>query len=47
MQIAYNTFLLQLMSVLIAFYFPVVVVFISLLLKIAEELMPMKICLEI
>lgn len=47
MQIAYNTFLLQLMSVLIAFYFPVVVVFISLLLKIAGGITPMKVCLEI
>lgn len=46
MQIASNTFLLQLMSLLIAFYFPVVV-FIPPLLKIAEELMPMKISLEI
>jgi len=46
-QIAYNTFLLQLMSLLIAFHYPVVVVFIPSLLKIAEELMPVKVCLEV
>lgn len=46
MQMAYDTFLLQVMSLLIAFYFPVAV-FIPPLLKIAEELMPVKICSEI
>lgn len=35
------------MSLLIVFYFPVVFVLIPPLFKIAEELMPMKMCLEI
>lgn len=45
MQIAFNTFSLQIMSLLIAFYFPVV--FVPSLLKIVVELMSMKICLEV
>lgn len=49
MQFAYNTFVEQLMSLLIVFfYFPIVfIVLIPPLFKTVEELISMKMCLEI